>query len=128
MSDLGLYSEVINHCPMLGRDFLGVLQTKSIDCLMETYWLSVDGCLYLVDMSSNYKDDMICDISPQLDHARRGARGRLRPCDFSGVVRFTALRSPDMLEASVYFKEGRLELVISMESSLPGRPMPDNVL
>jgi hypothetical protein len=113
---------------MLGRDFLGVLQTKSIDCLMETYWLSVDGCLYLVDMSSNYKDDMICDISPQLDPARGGARGRLRPCDFSGVARFTALRSPDMLEASVYFKEGRLELVISMESSLPGRPMPDNVL
>ena len=113
---------------MLGRDFLGVLQTKSIDCLMETYWLSVDGCLYLVDMSSNYKDDMICDMPPQLDHARGGARGRLRPCDFSGVVRFTALRSPDMLEASVYFKEGRLELVISMESPLPGRPMPDNVL
>ena len=51
---MGLYSTVLNTCPLLGEEFLGALQTKELESLMDTYWLTTDGCLYLVDDSDTY--------------------------------------------------------------------------
>lgn len=45
---MGLYSEVVNHCPILGEDMVGqLLQTKSLDCLC-MYWIAPDGAMFHV--------------------------------------------------------------------------------
>lgn len=99
---MGLYSEVVNQCPELGDEFLGTLQTKDLTSLLDTFWLSPDGCLYEVQMPWSNSDD----------EGRQ--RGRVRPYRKSGVIRFTAYGKPggECLEALTYFKCGTLNAVL----------------
>jgi hypothetical protein len=98
---MGLYSEVINQSPRLGEGFLRrTLQTKDLTSLLDTYWLSPDGCLYQV-------------WSPWYDTGPAPPlRGRVRPYRKSGIVRFTANNNGTFLEALTYFKCGELSAVI----------------
>ena len=89
---MGLYSEVINHCPMLGEGFQGVLQTKDLTSLMDYFWLAPDGCLYQVR-------------EPPDDESR----GRISPFRVSGTL---TLVSSKGTEALTYFKCGELNAVL----------------
>lgn len=99
---MGLYSEVVNRCPALGDEFLGVLQTKDLTALLDTFWLAPDGCLYEVQTPWSDSDD------------KARERGKVRPYRKSGVIRFTAYdkAGSGYLEALVYFKCGVLNAVL----------------
>ena len=117
---MGLYSIVLNTCPNLGKEFLGELQTKELESLMDTYWLTTDGCLYLIDDSNTYTLEPSGDtpvgtgwLSLPLYHAEpTGRRGRLTPYRKTGVIRFTASSEGQVLEAVTFFRDGRLDAVL----------------
>jgi len=95
---MGMYSEVINACPRLGPEFLGVLQTKELTSLMDAYWLAPDGCLY--------------QIWHEYSEGEEKPRGYVRPYRKSGVIRFTAASGKGYLEALTHFKCGQLSAVL----------------
>lgn len=117
---MGLYSIVLNTCPRLGEEFLGELQTKELESLMDTYWLTTDGCLYLIDDSDTYtlEPSGFCsaetkDPSFPLYHTKlTGRRGRLKPYRRTGVIRFTASSKGQVLEVVTFFRDGRLDAVL----------------
>lgn len=116
-TELGLYSTVLNTCPDLGVEFLGELQTKELESLMDTYWLATDGCLYRVEDSSTYDLEPVergeGDFPfPYFKAVPTGKHGRLKPYRKSGTIRFTAHYQGEILEAVTYFKVGKLNAVL----------------
>lgn len=96
---------------------MGALQTKELECLLDTYWLSNDGCLYRIDGSYLSDLDWIDDEEEGLliktsDSTPRRQRFRLKPYRKSGVIRFVADYQGEILEAVTYFKVGRLNAVL----------------
>lgn len=98
---MGLFSEVVNRCPALGDEFLGVLQTKDLTSLLDTFWLAPDGSLFEVQL-------------PLVDENGPKWRGKVRPYRKSGVLRFTTAYggNRECLEALAYFKCGMLNAVL----------------
>lgn len=113
---MGMFSEVINQCSMLGDDFIGVLQTKDLECLMDSYWLAPDGRLYRIDDSGTWilkSGDFQVDGLPMFKCIPTGEKGHIRPYRKYGVVRFTArAQSGDYVEAVTWFDNGVLERVL----------------
>lgn len=114
---MGLYSIVLNTCPELGSEFLGELQTKELESLMDTYWLATDGCLYRVDDGDTYDLELIEPKEgrfpfPHFKTIPTGKHGHLKPYRKSGVIRFTTSHQGKVLEAVTYFKVGRLNAVL----------------
>lgn len=113
---MGLYSSVINYCPALGPEFMGVLQTKQLDCMMDLYWLAPDGLLYKIDDSSTWtlEPSSVQDwlIGLPVRRVSTGAKGRVTPFRKSGVVRFTTDHQGEILETAVHFKVGQLTGVL----------------
>jgi hypothetical protein len=114
---LGLYSTVLNTCPDLGPEFLGELQTKELESLMDTYWLATDGCLYRVEDGDAYDLELVEHEAgdfpfPHFKPVPTGRHGRLKPYRKSGTIRFTALHQGQTLEAVTYFKVGKLNAVL----------------
>lgn len=97
---MGLYSEVINHCPSMGTAFLGVLQTKDLESILDTYWLTFDGVLHKIkddfnvkSLSFNYPVDSDC----------------LELYPLNGETIFAAFCKNQILQKSVRFQDGRLQ-------------------
>jgi len=117
---MGLYSTVFNTCPLLGEEFLGELQTKELESLMDTYWLTTDGCLYLIDDSGTYTLERSGYVAigadnislPSFDAKPTGRNGRLKPYRRTGVVRFTASYKGEVLETVTFFRDGRLDSIL----------------
>jgi len=119
---MGMYSTVLNTCPLLGEEFLGELQTKELESLMDTYWLTTDGCLYLIDDSDTYilepSGSIFCSAEtkepsfPLYRTELTGRRGRLKPYRRTGVIRFTASSKGEVLEVVTFFRDGRLDSIL----------------
>lgn len=114
---MGLYSIVLNTCPDLGPEFLGELQTKELESLMDTYWLATDGSLFRVDDGDTYDLELIEYKEgefpfPHFKSIPTGKHGRLKPYRKSGILRFTARYQGETLEAVTYFKAGKLNAVL----------------
>lgn len=112
---MGLFSTVINHCPIMGPEFMGELQTKQLRSLMDLYWLAPDGVLYYIDTDEAFDLIEIPEEERQSDRLRmpfryapNGKHGRVRPCRKSGLVKFTAPHRDRYLEAVAHFKAGQL--------------------
>lgn len=100
----------------MGPEFLGSLQTKNLECLMDTYWLSSDGLLYRINDSEAYDlepvEEPLTRLGPFLQAKPNGKHGKISPYRKSGVVRFTADHKGELLEAVVHFKCGELSGVL----------------
>ena len=84
---MGLYSEVINTFPHAGDTFIGVLQTKNLDCALEQYYVTKDGKLY------------------KIDYGRYGKNGRVIPWRLTCCINLVNSR----LDRVVFcFKDGML--------------------
>ena len=113
---MGLFSIVLNHCPEMGPEFLGELQTKDLESMMETYWLSADGLLYRINDSEAYDLEPVEDpktpFGPYFEAKPNGRHGKVKPYRKSGVVRFTTDHEGECLEAVAHFKCGELSGVL----------------
>lgn len=111
---MGLFSTVINHCPALGPELIGELQSKSLQSLMDLYWLAPDGTLFRVDEEETYDLVPSGDSSILLPFRRvpTGKRGRVTPYRQSGLVRFVGRFQGEYLEAVAHFKTGQLTAVV----------------
>lgn len=104
---MGMFSTVISSCETL---MLGQLQSKDLESLMDTYWLSPDGYLYRIDDTETWNLTWEPSDSnlPGLRTVPTGKRGRLRPYRIYGSVRFTDGRQ----EAVAWFEDGAMKQVL----------------
>lgn len=113
---MGMFSEVINQCPALGDDFIGVLQTKDLESLLDSYWLAPDGGLYRIDDSDTWTlkiDDSEVGSWPFIKRLPTGLKGRVKPYRKYGTVRLTARsKSGEYVEAVTWFENGVLKRVL----------------
>lgn len=112
---MGLYSEVVNRCPALGDEFLGVLQTKDLTALLDTYWLTPSGELFHVDDAGTWDLELSEpqeQALPPIKRVSTGKHGRVRPYRYSGVMTLVAAAPGGALEAVVHFKCGTLNAVL----------------
>lgn len=59
---MGLFDDVTSHYKPLGEEFTGVyLQTKSLDCAMQKYWISPAGELFRLEWRDSMKM-LTCEI------------------------------------------------------------------
>ena len=56
---MGLYSEVINLCPWMGSRFIGLLQTKNLECILDQYFLAKDGTFYRIYNPVNSENGLV---------------------------------------------------------------------
>jgi hypothetical protein len=115
---MGLFSTVINHCPLLGEEFMGELQTKDFECMMETYWLSPDGRLFIIDWKDAYRFEENRESKSWFDKfewKETGGHGRLRPYRRSVVARMYPART----EIHVFFQGGVMKSVLPIDET-PG--------
>lgn len=110
---MGMFSTVINSCQALGSELTGTLQSKDLESLMDTYWLSPDGQLYLVDDSATWTFRQDIDWSEPSSviggaTTATGKKGRVRPYRIYGKVRFT----DGPREAVCWFENGLLKQVL----------------
>lgn len=115
---MGLFSTVINSCEELGPGFMGELQTKDLDCVMDHYWLSPAGTLFRIDDERAWtlQEDDESPLLPILGHGLKvvptGLRGAVKPYRKSGVVRLVGGRQGEAVECLVHFKTGMLTGVL----------------
>lgn len=120
VTDVGLFSTVINHCPALGDEFIGELQTKDFECVMDTYWISPNGCLYLLDWKGAFKFEENKESSHWYDKfqwKKTGKHGRIRPYRRSVVARlYPARNTGKWVEVHAFFKKGVLNAILPLDS------------
>lgn len=111
---MGLFSTVINHCPLLGEGLMGELQTKDLENLMDYYWLSPDGHLYLIDLADCFE----LNVNSQADkwnekfcYEKTGKRGRVKPYKRTFIARLYNCS----LEVFVRFSLGTAIEILSKE-------------
>jgi hypothetical protein len=118
---MGLFSTVYNQCPLLGEDFLGELQTKDLENVMDHYWLSPDGHLYLVDWGGSF--EMVENANSKAWYDRfkwepTGRKGRLKPYRRSVIARmYPASTSREWKEVYVFFKAGEFNAVLPIQEA-----------
>ena len=104
---MGLFSTVYNSCEAFGPDFLGELQTKDLECLMDYYWISPRGDGYGAFEEGLQEDGF---------HRRRvGCKVALRPYYATVLVRLYGIKDSRFVEASGFFRLGRLTQVIPIK-------------
>ena len=114
-----MFSTVYNQCEMLGQELLGELQTKDLESVMDYYWLSPNGCLFLIDTSPCFRAEL--NPNPENPFAffewkPTGIRGRLKPYRRNFIARFyTARSSGDWKEVHAFFRVGRLSMLLPNE-------------
>lgn len=111
---MGLYSTIINASELLGPEFIGNIQTKSFDGLMDLYWIAPDGCIYRVD------DDETWTLS--FEHGKwprrvlTGQKGRVTPFYYSGIASVTSLVDGTYRCAMALFLDGKLVMALPEEA------------
>lgn len=121
---MGMFSTVINQCPDLGSDFMGHLQTKDLESMMDYYWLAPDGCLFLIDDGPCFT----MEENPNSNHwydrfqwKATGLRGRLKPYRRSFVARlYPAISNSEWKEVNVFFKMGKINAILPIETEFIG--------
>lgn len=116
---MGLFSTVINQCPVLGEEFMGELQTKDFECLMDTYWLSPSGRLFKIEWAGAYEFEENPESTRWYDKfqwKKTGKHGKLKPYRRSVVARFyPACGAGDWKEIHVFFQGGVLKSVLPID-------------
>lgn len=110
---MGLFSEVINSCEALGPELMGLVQTKDLQSLMDTYWLSPLGELYRIndDSTWTFKEELESQGTSNLlglSTIQTGEKGSVQPYRIYGTIRFTD--GPN--EAVTWFEGGVLKQVL----------------
>ena len=110
---MGMYSEVINSCKELGPKLIGRVQTKDLQNLMDTYWLSPRGELYLINNDSTWTiaEELAADGADRifgLNVTPTGKRGSVQPYKIYGKIRFTN----GIHEAVAWFEGGIMKQVL----------------
>jgi hypothetical protein len=96
---MGLFSEVFNSCPLLGEEFLGSLQTKDFDCILDRYWISPNGEVFKIDGSFDFESKLWYDLV-------------VRPYLKTVVARLYTIRNDNFFEISALFRLGKLIEVV----------------
>ena len=112
---MGLYSTVYNQCQELGPEFIGELQTKDLESIMDSYWLSPDGRLYRIDDDGTWDLERDEEAGNRFFPFRRvptGKHGKVRPYRKSGVLCLTTHHDGEYMECLVHFKTGMLTGVL----------------
>jgi hypothetical protein len=113
---MGMFSTVYNQCKTLGDELIGEIQTKDLESMMDHYWLSPDGCMFLIDTSSCFTASRVNtnpdNPFPFFEWEPTGVRGRLRPYRRSFIARFYTSRSGERKEAHALFEMGKLNLIL----------------
>lgn len=118
---MGLFSTVYNQCPLIGEEFLGELQTKDLENVLDHYWLSPAGHLYLIDWSKSFEMVENEESAAWYDRFKwelTGKRGRLRPYRRSVIVRlYPATNRNEWKEVYVFFKMGEFNAVLPVQEA-----------
>lgn len=114
-----MFSTVYNQCETLGDGLMGELQTKDLESMMDYYWLSPDGCMFLIDTSPCFAATGL-NTSPDnpfplFEWEPTGVRGRLHPYRRNFIARFYTSRSGEWKEAHAFFKVGKLNMLLPNE-------------
>lgn len=112
---MGLYSIVFNQCKELGDEFIGELQTKDLESILDNYWLSPSGHLYRIDDGDTYDLEPAENQGKLIPYFKRvptGNRGKVRPYRKSGVLRLVTNHRGECRECLVHFKTGMLTGVL----------------
>jgi hypothetical protein len=121
---MGMFSTIINHCPDLGDDFMGQLQTKDLENMLDYYWLAPDGCLFMIDTGPCFSLEENPDSTKWYDRFQwqpTGLNGRLKPYRRSFVARMYPSRDiQDWKEVNAFFKMGKLNAILPMETEFFG--------
>lgn len=114
---MGLFSTVYNSCDLFGPDFLGDLQTKDLECLMDYYWISPRGELFKVDGYGVFDEG-----SPGggFRRLRTSCNVVLRPYYTTALVRLYGMKQSDFIETAGFFKLGKLTQVIPVKELTHG--------
>lgn len=104
---------------------MGELQTKDFECVMDTYWLSPDGCLFLFDWKGALELEENKDSKYWYDMFRwrkTGQNARMRPYRKSVVARlYPARNMGEWKEVHAFFKMGELNTVLPIDQELDWR-------
>jgi hypothetical protein len=111
---MGMFSTVYNQCETLGEGLMGELQTKDLESMMDHYWLSPNGCLFLIDTSPCFRAER--NPNPEnpfmfFEWKPTGIRGRLRPYRRNFIARFYTANK----EAHAFFRVGKLNMLLPNE-------------
>lgn len=115
---MGMFSTVYNQCEMLGKELMGELQTKDLEGAMDHYWLSPNGCMFLIDTSPCFTAERNpCPENPFMffEWKPTGIRGRLRPYRRNFIARFYRSGSGKRKEAYAFFRVGKLNMLLPNE-------------
>jgi hypothetical protein len=118
---MGMYSTIYNTSHAFGPQFLGELQTKDLDCVMDEYWLSPNGELYHIDTVETHEPQINPDSKNWVDclmWVPTGRHGSIRPCLVTNVLRMYGSPTGKFVETFAYFRDGRLVEVLP---NLPAR-------
>lgn len=115
---MGLFSTIYNSYIPLGMDFIGDFQTKDLQCLMDEYWISPSGELFLISYSNCFR--AIANEYPKnfldvLSWESTGLNGCISPCDETGVVNIYTSCDGQWKEADLYLKKGRISLILNQK-------------
>jgi len=110
---MGMYSTIINTSELLGPEFIGNIQTKSFDNMMELYWIAPDGSIYRVDDSETWTLSFEQGKWPR--RVPTGQRGRVTPFCYSGIAVVTSVVNGSYHRAGAMFLSGRLVMALPAE-------------
>jgi hypothetical protein len=114
-----MFSTVYNQCETLGDGLMGELQTKDLENMMDHYWLSPNGYLFLIDTSPCFRPERNHNTENPFaffEWKPTGIRGRLRPYRRNFIARFyTANNSGEWKEAHAFFRVGKLSMLLPNE-------------
>jgi hypothetical protein len=96
---MGLFSEVFNSCPILGEEFLGSLQTKDFDCILDRYWISPNGEVFKIDGRFDIESKTWYDFV-------------VRPYNATVVARLYTIKDDKFIETFALFRLGKLIEVV----------------
>lgn len=99
---MGLFSEVFNSCPVLGDDFLGSLQTKDFECMMDRYWISPAGEVFKIDGQFDFDSKSWYNLA-------------VKPYLKTVIARLYTIKNNKFIEVHALFRLGKLIEVVPQE-------------
>lgn len=110
---MGMFDTIHSSYEILGCPWDHDLQTKDLECIMATFWISPAGELYQYSATDAYDLEVIPKEERTGIAAFRqrfnGNRGRVSVYDFTGDVRVCASKLDGFICAVLQFKQGIIE-------------------